>query len=444
MSELDRIRVHGDAMGMMWRRGAILVAMGLVVGTAPVGIDLGAQASSEDSVERVPGEVVAIFEEEVPDDLDVRVGDYGEVKLENESLRFGVVNTSDDQVDDVIAELESYNDTEQAYQPAYVKSTFQPNDQRFSDQWGLQENYTDVPGAWNHSLEAGAGLGSRDIVVAVLDNGINDHVDLGDAVSEGALDCGENAEFNHEPAGSPHGTPIAGIIAAATDNSTGIAGTSQSCLLDIKVSGNSSLCYTDSPCGTAYDLALGIDHARLQGADVISISQVTGDDDDLVEEAVSRANDADIPQVAGAGNVQKQCPEGNAGYPAEYKETIAVTNTDENKSVVVGCTSRVAITLTAPGEEVPSIEGTEEYGTFRGTSYAVPHVSGTIALMQSTALASNRTDGELSADTVRCVLAGTADELDGHAEKEQGSGLLDVEESVELAKDPQERDRSGC
>jgi hypothetical protein len=63
-----------------------------------------------------------------PEDVETRVEAYGTVKLTNESLAFGALNTADDQVDAAIEELEPYNDTTQAYQPVFASADLIPTD----------------------------------------------------------------------------------------------------------------------------------------------------------------------------------------------------------------------------------------------------------------------------------------------------------------------------
>ena len=87
-----------------------------------------------------------------------------------------------------------------------------PNDPRYDEQWHLQTFESER--AWNHAQGSG-------IIVAVLDTGVHaGHPDLGNRVLAGwnAVDQGnDSSDING------HGTKVAGVIAAVTNNGVGVA-----------------------------------------------------------------------------------------------------------------------------------------------------------------------------------------------------------------------------
>src|SRR5581483_1054459 len=102
-----------------------------------------------------------------------------------------------------------------------------PNDADWSTQWGLRQ--VSLPSAWERTRGA-------NVVVAVLDTGVDaTHPDL-----QGAVLPGINLV---EPSAPPtddngHGTAVAGIIAARSDNHIGVAGICWTCsILPVKVLG---------------------------------------------------------------------------------------------------------------------------------------------------------------------------------------------------------------
>src|SRR5207248_1570267 len=100
-----------------------------------------------------------------------------------------------------------------------------PNDTLWPDQWGLRQ--LGLPVAWDLTR------GASSVVVAVIDTGIDgNHPDLRGAVLRG-LDVMNGGTDTADDEG--HGTAVAGIIAARTDNHAGQAGVCWNCaLLPIK------------------------------------------------------------------------------------------------------------------------------------------------------------------------------------------------------------------
>src|SRR5688500_16395990 len=115
----------------------------------------------------------------------------------------------------------------------------QSNDQYFGLQWGLQQ--VNAPEAWGTSTGAAQ-------TIAIVDSGVDlAHPDLASKIDGGITftgcatnpnGCG-NGDWESAPGAgppSPHGTHVAGIAAAVTNNGTGVAGTAPDArLLAVKV-----------------------------------------------------------------------------------------------------------------------------------------------------------------------------------------------------------------
>ena len=130
-----------------------------------------------------------------------------------------------------------------------------PNDKYSDNQWALTK--IQAPDEWQIIS------GTQDILIAVLDTGIDlQHEDLADKVVA-------NVNFADSPTTDDlygHGTHIAGIIAASTDNGFGIAGVVPSChLLNVKVADDNGRCNSST-------VAEGIVWAVDNGAKVINMS----------------------------------------------------------------------------------------------------------------------------------------------------------------------------
>ena len=132
--------------------------------------------------------------------------------------------------------------------------------------------------------------GAADTVVAVLDTGIDrSHPDLQGSFVEGSDAVNEDADPNDDHG---HGTLVAGVIAARSNNGIGGVGACSQCsLMPVKViAGNGS--------GMAEDIAEGIVWAADHGARVINISFVMSGPDAGVAAALEHARSKGVLIVA--------------------------------------------------------------------------------------------------------------------------------------------------
>jgi subtilisin family serine protease len=177
-----------------------------------------------------------------------------------------------------------------------------------------------------------------------------------------------------------HGTYIAGIIGAETNNGLGIAGAAWNCqLLPVKVLDNSGL-------GEYSQIAQGIIWAADNGAAVINLSLGYTEPSSTLRDALKYAFDQGVLLVAGTGNAG-----GQVEYPAAYDAyCLAVAATDYNDSRPSWSNSGSEVDVAAPGESIFSTvprgfygPGSVDYGFSSGTSASAAHVSGLAALIVS-------------------------------------------------------------
>jgi thermitase len=277
-------------------------------------------------------------------------------------------------------------------------AAFTPNDPSFSSQWGppaIQATW-----AWNFTL------GSRSVIVAVVDTGVQyDHPDLSSNMwknSDGSFGWNFVSGNNNPRDDNGHGTHVAGIVAATINNGIGVAGISQSRIMAVKV-----LKYD----GTGYwsNVASGIQWATDHGAKIVNLS-LGGDCYDnskppkyicaTLETAVTYAYGSGVLIVAAAGNQYG----GAIQYPALYDQVIAVTAIDQNNQIAPFSSIGSKAELTAPGVNIYSTYYYSQYAYMDGTSMATPFVSGVAALIWSV-------DSTISRDAVRSILDSTADDL---------------------------------
>jgi thermitase len=235
-----------------------------------------------------------------------------------------------------------------------------PNDPRFDEQWGLRK--IQAPRAWDSVRGTNA---SR---IAVLDSGVARHPDLESRIAGRRDFTGSGSPADR----SGHGTHVAGIAAAATNNNRGVAGACPGCTLLIgKVIG-------DDGRATVADEVDGIIWAANHGAKVINLSlggagRVTSE-----ENAINYAWNRGAVVVAAAGNESSTSPQ----YPAGYDRTLAVAATDRQDRRASFSNHGNWVSVAAPGVGVLStFPG--GYRQLSGTSMATPHVSGVAGLLAS-------------------------------------------------------------
>jgi subtilisin family serine protease len=234
-----------------------------------------------------------------------------------------------------------------------------PNDGYWSAQWGLRR--VGLPSAWDHTH------GSSATVVAVLDTGVvAGRQDLAGAILPGynLLDPGVAPTDDNG-----HGTAVAGIIAARTNNHEGIAGVCWTCsILPIKVLA------ADGSGDTAL-VAAGIVRAADAGARVISMSLGGPADDQTLDEAVAYALRKGAILVAAAGNNGSSAP----FYPADVPGVVSVAASDESDRLYPWSNFGSWVQIAAPGCNVAPARASG-YELFCGTSSATPLIAGLIAL----------------------------------------------------------------
>jgi thermitase len=286
-----------------------------------------------------------------------------------------------------------------------VQAQFLPDDPYWSMQWGPQKIGADW--AWNTTV------GDHSTLVAVVDTGIfYSHEDIAPNYVALGFDWVNNDTDPVDDYG--HGTHCAGIIAAASNNSAGIAGLAQVGVMAEKVLDAYGWGYEDW-------VAQGIVHATDCGAKIISMSIGGWGDSELIHEAIKYAYDAGVLVIAAAGNDNSNVKP----YPAGYDEVIAVAATDQNDQKASFSNWGDWIELSAPGVDIYSTVPWG-YEPWSGTSMACPHVAGVAALVWSEY--PNRTR-----DWVRSWLRYSADDLgDVGFDSYYGYGRVNARKAVEL------------
>jgi subtilisin family serine protease len=232
------------------------------------------------------------------------------------------------------------------------------------DQWYLAADRASA--AWRVTH------GSNAIVVAVLDTPVHRHPDLAGKLTVGP-DFSQPDDFCGGVTEVDHGTHVAGIIGAATDNGVGVAGIGW----DTHILGVGVL--NADGCGTTASIVQGIRYAVAHHARIINLS-LGGPPSSAVQDAVSYAEAHGVLIVAAAGNAGWTFPE----YPAAYDGVVAVGGTTRSDRIAAFSNRGPWVDIAAPGVDILSttfIDGTATYAEFDGTSFAAPQVSATAALL---------------------------------------------------------------
>ncbi|MEL6497319.1 MAG: S8 family serine peptidase [Planctomycetota bacterium] len=280
-----------------------------------------------------------------------------------------------------------------------------PNDPFVFDQYAILNEgqmVGGVPGVAGADVRAAAAWqlqrGSAQVRVAVIDSGVSaTHPDLVSKLDDGVNITGGPTDDTDSPFNT-HGTHIAGIVAASTNNSEGVVGVSWgSRLVPIKAA---------NPLGFTSDvwLAEGLLWAADNDVDVAVMSFGLSGYSDVLADAVRYAHAQGVIVVASSGNT------GSSGvlYPAAYPEVIAVGATDNADALASFSTTGPEIEFVAPGVSILSTTHTmfepDTYDYSSGTSVSTPIVAGVAALMRSA-------NPEISVGEVRRILAATARDL---------------------------------
>jgi len=334
-----------------------------------------------------------------------------------------------------------------------------------------------LPRAWDRTR------GSSNIVIAVVDTGFLPHPDLASRIipgfnfvsSNGAARSGDATDTgDFVPSGTTcpdgtagpqpsswHGTRVASVLGAVTNNGLGIAGVDWSARIQpVRVSGQCGALLSDTVDGMRWAGGLSVPNVATNPtpARVVNVSLGGGTCSSIEQQAVNDLNAAGVIVVAATGNSA-----GAVEAPADCSGVVAVTahaNDGENASFANvgpqvtlsapggGCgNSKVAtilgvVTCTAPGGQsfirTLSNDGATTVGNYtivnsQGTSFSTPMVSGVVALMLSL-------NGSLTPAQVTTALRNSARPhpantfcTTGNNAGSCGAGLLDADAALTAA-----------
>lgn len=331
-------------------------------------------------------------------------------------------------------------------QPAFMSARLDtPNDSLYTQQWNLDNtgqfgsNYSGIDINYSQSY----GTCSSNIIVGVVDEGVElTHSDLN--IYSQSWDA--STYFSPSYVYGPHGTKVAGVIGAKTNNSKGIAGIA---------SGSKIMSLSNDFSNSATieaQLAWSIIKAADNGASVINNSWSFGINNTAFDNAITYAvnygrNGKGCVLAFSAGNLGGS----SLRYPAKHtpeKEVIAVgaISYDGNRKTPSspdggnwGSNYGTNLDIVAPGVKIPTTTTNNSYVTnFNGNSSTTPQVSAVAALILST-------NPNLYFDEVGFIIQSTANKtfssytfnsttkVGGTWNNQVGHGLLDMCSAISMA-----------
>ncbi len=277
-----------------------------------------------------------------------------------------------------------------------------PSDSGYADQWSLAKI------GWNNVFGSVTPSGSA--VVALLDTGVDaGHPDLAGQLVPGTSIL-DGSAGTADPNG--HGTAMAGIIAAATDNGQGIAGIGYA---GVKVMPITVL--DANGAGTDSDIIQGVVYAVDHGADVINMSFSNPGYSAALQAAIDYAWAHNVVVVAATGNDGSS----TATFPAGDRGVIGVSNTDQADALNASSNYGVDTFLAAPGTDILTLAAGGGTTSVTGTSASSAEVAAAAALLRAN-------DPSASNGVIVSRLARTADAA-GTADQ-TGNGRLNLARAI--------------
>ena len=280
------------------------------------------------------------------------------------------------------------------------------NDPKIMSQWYLEK--IQAPLAWDITT------GNNQVQVLVCDTGVlSSHPDLKENISSEGHNFVDDTS-NSEPSGNPHGTLVSGLIGAKGNNGIGIAGINWNIkIIPGKIS--------NDPKGGALVSVMvkciqwAIDHQIR----IVNLSYSGTDSNSIYEVSKSLADHNGL-LVYTIGNTSEEVTRPANTY------ALTVGASDDYDFKPPWSNTGDALDLVAPGNGILSTDGSGDYKSVRGTSYAAPLVTGTAALLISAS-------PERPIKEIRQIILDSVKDLGTKGkDKAFGFGRLDTGKALEL------------
>ncbi|MDP4523454.1 S8 family peptidase [Bacillus halotolerans] len=317
-------------------------------------------------------------------------------ELPKDQKQSGTYTASAKRVKSAAATLSKMSNVEFAEPVQEYKSM--SNDVQYSYQWPLRNNGENggIKSADVKYEPASTLLSKRklnDTLIAVVDTGVDST--LADLKGKVRTDLGHNfvGRNNNAMDDQGHGTHVAGIIAAQSDNGYSMTGlNAKAKIIPVKV-------LDSTGSGDTEQIALGIKYAADKGAKVINLS-LGGGYSRVLEFALKYAADKNVLIAAASGNDGAN----SLSYPASSKYVMSVGATNRMDMTADFSNYGKGLDISAPGSDIPSLVPNGNVTYMSGTSMATPYAAAAAGLLFAQNPKLKRTEAE-------DILKKTADDI---------------------------------
>ena len=358
----------------------------------------------------------------------------------NRIYRITILENNIDYINKIKQALESLNFIHSVEYEYYRKPLFTPNDQYYNNQWFLPDINSNL--AWDLWTDNGLIPGDRDVILASVDLGVNwSHPDLRnnlwqnlgeDADGDGRTIEGSGNNWYLDPGdlngiddddwdnnsstyiddligwdpsgisgmddndpdppnsgGWSHGTHVAGLLSATTDNSTGISSTAFNCsIMSVKVSTENQqndIYITDGFDGILYASKAGY---FSKGFSIVNNSWgglgYSQYEQSVINTCFNQYNTIIVCAGGNGGDWNSSSGESNSShYPSGYDNVVSVCPIGTNNSWNHWATYGLTVDLASPGESIRSCTGNSSYQSWDGSSMASPVAASVFGLLKS-------------------------------------------------------------
>ncbi len=308
---------------------------------------------------------------------------------------------------------------------------FIPSDTRFNEQWGLRN--TTFPGRDIHAEQAwDIFRGTANNIIAIIDWGSNSgHPDLQGKVVGG--DAGFNA--------NNHGMHVAGIAAAISDNNLGVSGVDHFARIHprrmdlTRDDRGTTRIITDAVRFSPDVRVVNNSWGLITGRDEFG-NGIPGRYSTVVRSAFATVYKQNRVSCVAMGNHNDVFGAGNRyaniiAFPAGFNSgLIAVGATDIADDIANFSARGQHIDVSAPGVNILSTVGTNDYAPMSGTSMATPHVSGLASLLRGF-------NPNLANDDIEQIIRITANDVNGGGfDNNFGTGRINAEAALQSLQAP--------